>query len=117
MFFDRGTFWVLPLTYFCLPKSARAYLFVTQSVKIWLLLQRPHQCRPHLSATKPHKDVIEHLIEYKDVKLHFDALWAEMERREPEATRELTSERSFKSPDSLRQVNARNEKVKSYEEL
>ena len=27
MFFDRGTFWVLPLTYFNLPKSARAYFF------------------------------------------------------------------------------------------
>ena len=25
--FDRGTFGVLPLTYFDLPKSARAYLF------------------------------------------------------------------------------------------
>ena len=25
--FDRGTFWALPLTYFCIPKSARAYLF------------------------------------------------------------------------------------------
>ena len=25
--FDRGTFWVLPLTYFCLPKSANTYLF------------------------------------------------------------------------------------------
>ena len=33
MFFDRGTFWVLPLTYFYIPKSARAYLF-PQSVKI-----------------------------------------------------------------------------------
>ena len=33
MFFDRGTFRVLPLTYFYLPKSARAYLF-PQSVKI-----------------------------------------------------------------------------------
>ena len=32
MFFDRGTFWVLPLTYCCLPESARAYLF-PQSVK------------------------------------------------------------------------------------
>ena len=30
--FDRGTFWVLPLTYLYLPKSARAYLF-PQSVK------------------------------------------------------------------------------------
>ena len=27
-FFDRGTFWVLPLAYFYPPKSARAYLFV-----------------------------------------------------------------------------------------
>ena len=33
MFFDRGTFWVLPLPYFYLPKSARAHLF-PQSVKI-----------------------------------------------------------------------------------
>ncbi len=41
MFFDRGTFWVLPLTYFYLPKSARAYLFypICQNS---LLLQRPH---------------------------------------------------------------------------
>ena len=31
-FNDRGTFWVLPLTYFHLPKSARAYAF-PQSVK------------------------------------------------------------------------------------
>ena len=30
---DRGTFWALPFTYFCLPKSAWAYLF-PQSVKI-----------------------------------------------------------------------------------
>ena len=29
IFFDRGTFWVLPLTYFYIPKSARAYLFYT----------------------------------------------------------------------------------------
>ena len=27
MFFDRGTCWVLPLTYLYIPKSARAYLF------------------------------------------------------------------------------------------
>ena len=27
MIFDRRTFWVLPLIYFYLPKSARAYLF------------------------------------------------------------------------------------------
>ena len=26
MFFDRGTFWALPLTYLYLPKSARVYL-------------------------------------------------------------------------------------------
>ena len=40
MLFDGGTFWVLPLTYFYLPKSARAYLF-PQSVKQSLLSQRP----------------------------------------------------------------------------
>ena len=33
MFFDRWTFWVLPLADVYLPKSARAYLF-PQSVKI-----------------------------------------------------------------------------------
>ena len=32
MSFDRGTFWVLPLTYFYISKSARAYLS-PQSVK------------------------------------------------------------------------------------
>ena len=32
-YFDRGTFWVLPLTCFYVPKSARVYLF-PQSVKI-----------------------------------------------------------------------------------
>ena len=31
--FFTGTFWVLPLIYFCLPKNARAYLFFSQSVK------------------------------------------------------------------------------------
>ena len=33
MFFDRGTFWLLPLTYFYVSKSASAYMF-PQSVKI-----------------------------------------------------------------------------------
>ena len=28
-FFDAGTFWVLPLTYFYLPSSARAHIFTT----------------------------------------------------------------------------------------
>ena len=44
LFFGIGTFWVLPLTYFYLPKSASAYLFL-QSVTVCqqsLLLQRPH---------------------------------------------------------------------------
>ena len=41
--FDRGTFGVLPFTYFYIPKSARAYL-VPQSVNInhFSLLPRPH---------------------------------------------------------------------------
>ena len=41
MFFDRGTFCVLLLTYFYLPKSARAYFFSPMCQKK-LLLQRPH---------------------------------------------------------------------------
>ena len=36
MLFDTGTFWVLPLTYLYIPKSARAYLF-PQCVKVHYL--------------------------------------------------------------------------------
>ena len=45
MFFDRGTFWVLPLTYFYLPKSARAYLF-PQPVKIQYFCSGPISVDP-----------------------------------------------------------------------
>ena len=45
MFLVRGTFWVLPLTYFYLPKSARAYLF-PQSVKIIYLRGDPISVDP-----------------------------------------------------------------------
>ena len=41
MFFDRGTFWVLPLTYCYLPNSARAHLFFPQSVKTHYLCSGP----------------------------------------------------------------------------
>ena len=40
IFFDRGTFWVLPLIYFDILKSARAYLF-PQSVKIHYFAAAP----------------------------------------------------------------------------
>ena len=43
MFFDRGTFWVLPLMYFYLPKSARAYLFPQPICQIrYSCIWRPH---------------------------------------------------------------------------
>ena len=45
MFFDRGTFWVLPLTYFYLPKSAWAYLF-PQSVKAHYFCSGPISADP-----------------------------------------------------------------------
>ena len=45
MFFDTGTFWVLPLTYFYLPRSARAYLF-PQSVEINYLCSGPISADP-----------------------------------------------------------------------
>ena len=44
-FFDRGTFWVPPLTYFHLPKSARAYLF-PQSVKTHYFCSGPISVDP-----------------------------------------------------------------------
>ena len=43
MFFDRGTFWVLPLTY--LPQSARAHLF-PQFVKIHYFCSGPVSVEP-----------------------------------------------------------------------
>ena len=42
--FDRGTFWVLPLTYLYLPKSAGAYLF-PQSLKIHYFCSGPVSVR------------------------------------------------------------------------
>ena len=45
MFFDRGTFWVLPLTYLCLSKSARAYLF-PQPVKRHYICSGPISVDP-----------------------------------------------------------------------
>ena len=45
MFFDRGTFWVLPLPYFDMPKSARAYLF-PQSVEIHYFRSGPMSADP-----------------------------------------------------------------------
>ena len=68
MFFDRGTFGVLPLTYFCLPKSARAYL-LPQSVQMHYLCSGPigvdqsapfvrnhrlHTCLPATAVRKEH---------------------------------------------------------------
>ena len=53
MFFDRGTFWVLPLTYFHIPKSARAYLF-PRSVKIrYFCSQTPISLYPFATTNIP----------------------------------------------------------------
>ena len=45
MLFDRGTLWVLTLTYLYLPKSARSYLF-PQSVKIYYFCSGPMSVDP-----------------------------------------------------------------------
>ena len=45
MSFDRGAFWVLPLTCFFLAKSARAYLF-PQSIKIHYFCSGPISVDP-----------------------------------------------------------------------
>ena len=49
--FDRGTFWVLPLTYSYIPKKYQGVPFspICQNI---VFLHRPHWCWPHLSATK-----------------------------------------------------------------
>ena len=56
MLFDRGTFWVLPLIYFYIPKSAMAYLF-PQSVK------NPYFCSGPINAdpigSQPHHVQVE----------------------------------------------------------
>ena len=51
MFFDRGTFGELPLTYVYLPKSARAYLSL-QSAKMKYFCSGPISVDPSKSATK-----------------------------------------------------------------
>ena len=55
-FFDRGTCWVLPLTYLYLPKSARAYLF-PQSVKISYFCSGSISADP--SGPRPRLDVVD----------------------------------------------------------
>ena len=54
MWFDRGTFWVLPLTYFCLPKGARTYLF-PQSVEINDFRSGPVSVDPICPQPKAHR--------------------------------------------------------------
>ena len=41
--FDRGTFWVLPLTYFYIPKRCQGVPF-SPICQNSFLLQRPHEC-------------------------------------------------------------------------
>ena len=50
MFFDRGTFWVPSLTFY-LPNVPGYTFSPNRSKLIQDFLQRPHQRRPHVSAT------------------------------------------------------------------
>ena len=52
LFFDRGTFWVLPLTCFYLPRVARAYLF-PQPVKIHYFCSGPMSVDPTCPRPNP----------------------------------------------------------------
>ena len=54
LFFDRGAFWVLPLTYFYLPKSARAHAHLfRQSVKMCCFCSRPISVVPICPQPRP----------------------------------------------------------------
>ena len=54
MLFDRGTFWVLPLTYFYLPQSARTYFSFYQSVKNRYFRSGPISVDPICPQPKAH---------------------------------------------------------------
>ena len=51
VFFDRGTFWVLPFNMLLASQKCRGVPFSPVCQNSWLL-QRPHECWPHLCATK-----------------------------------------------------------------
>ena len=80
MFFDRGTFWVLPFTYFYLPKSTRAYL-CSQSVKHFYNCSGPISVDPicpqpsHNSAGLDADPGTSQLRYRRDTK-QFRRLWA-----------------------------------------
>ena len=64
MFFDGGTFWVLPSTYVYLPKSARAYLFPL-SVKIRYFCSGPigvDPIRPRPKVDWPRAGAVRDLL-------------------------------------------------------
>ena len=62
MLFERGTFWVLPLTYFHIPQRAWAYLF-PQSVKIHYFCSGPISVDPICpQATETHTGFIRGFI-------------------------------------------------------
>ena len=58
MWFDRGTFWVLPLTYFCLPKGARTYLFFHNLSKLMTFAAAPLVLTPFVRNRRPIDDLI-----------------------------------------------------------
>ena len=53
IFLDRGTFWVLPLTYFYLPRSARAYLFPQSDKQIITFAAAPLASTPFVRNQRP----------------------------------------------------------------
>ena len=80
MFFDRGTFGVLPLTYFYIPKSARAYLF-PQSVKIRYFAAAPSVSAPfvrnqELPRTRAMSDVLSTAMQRGDPTWHLPVVAA-----------------------------------------
>ena len=92
MLFDRGTFWVLVLTYFYLPQSARAYLF-PQSVKTYYFCSGPisvdpscpqprcvdggERCPgpPHSKALRPISLLRLSLLRFADSNFSRSSLW------------------------------------------
>ena len=69
MLFDRGTFWVLPLSYFYLPQSARAYLF-PPFVKNHYFCSGPISVESIVSGGVPHRTISATRVSRRTALVH-----------------------------------------------
>ena len=67
MFFDRGTFWVLPLTYFYLPQSVKTHYFFSGPISVDPICPQPKADRrgwPDLLAGLGGSTMLYYIVSY-----------------------------------------------------